>query len=486
MTEPLWTGEAILAATGGRPIGNMPESITGVSIDTRTVKPGEAFFAIKGERFDGHDFLSAAVASGASLLVVSEKRLPALARFSIPLLVVDDVLKAMERLAVVARMRTRANVIAITGSVGKTTTKEALRHALAACGTVHASAASFNNHWGVPLSLARLPEDTDFAIFEIGMNHPGEIRPLVKLVQPHVAIVTLIAPAHLGHFRDLQEIAEAKGEIFEGLAAGGAAIVNADDPFGPHLANMARAAGAMRITSFGEAATAEYRLMRYQKLDGGSSMEARIDGVNVDVRLASAGRHLAQNVLAVLGAVDLVGGDLARAAAALAGWRAGKGRGARHDAALPDGGSFQVIDESYNANPASMRASIAVLASTEPGPGGRRVAVMGDMLELGEHADQLHGELAQPLAEAAVDAVFLVGPAIRVLADALQGQIACQWFGSVQELQARLKEYLKAGDVVMLKASNGIGLARVVEGLVVANGHADEVATPETSAQPAG
>ncbi|QOG08342.1 UDP-N-acetylmuramoylalanyl-D-glutamyl-2,6-diaminopimelate--D-alanyl-D-alanine ligase [Aureimonas sp. OT7] len=465
MTEPLWTGEALLAATGGRPIGSLPPSVTGISIDSRSVGPGEAFFAIKGDRFDGHDFLSSAAAAGASLLVVSERKLPALQRLTTPLLVVDDVLKALERLAAVARMRATGQVIAVTGSVGKTTTKEALRHALGACGTVHASAASFNNHWGVPLSLARLPQDTDYAVFEIGMNHPGEIRPLVKLVQPHVAIVTLIAPAHLGHFRDLEEIADAKGEIFEGVVPGGSAIINADDPYGPHLADLARTAGVTRIARFGEAGTADFRLVRFQKLDDGANMEARIDGTNVDVRIASSGRHIAQNMLAVLGAVDLVGADLGKAAEALSGWRTGKGRGARHD--VPAGsGIIRVIDESYNANPASMRAAIAVLAGAEPRADGRRVAVLGDMLELGGESARLHAELAEPLLAAAVDAVFLTGPEIRPLLDTIAGQADAQWLPDLDALGRALAVYLRPGDVVMFKASNGIGLSRLVDAMV--------------------
>ena len=465
MTEPLWTGEALLAATGGRPVGTLPPSVNGLSIDSRSVAPGEAFFAIKGDRFDGHDFLTAAAAAGAGLLVVSERKLPALQRLTRPLLVVDDVLKALERLAAVARMRATGQIIAVTGSVGKTTTKEALRHALSACGEVHASAASFNNHWGVPLSLARLPETADYAVFEIGMNHPGEIRPLTRLVQPHVAIVTLIAPAHLGHFRDLEEIADAKAEIFEGVVAGGTAVLNADDPYAPHLADRAREAGVTRIAHFGEAGMADYRLIRFQKLDDSANMEARIDGTNVDIRLFNAGRHLAQNLLAVLGAVDLVGADLATAADALSDWRVGKGRGARHDVSLPQGGTLRVIDESYNANPASMRAAIAVLGGTEP-RGGRRIAVLGDMLELGEDSAALHAALAEPLLAAGVEAVFLTGPQSRPLLDALAGRAEVQWLPDLATLRKAILDAVRPGDVVMFKASNGIGLSRLVDELV--------------------
>ncbi len=228
----LWTADALIEAMGGRPIGPMPQTVTGISIDTRSLKPGDAFFAIKGEAMDGHDFATAAIKAGAGLLVVAEGKLPALGRLTAPMIVVPDVLAALEKTGVAARARTKAKIIAVTGSAGKTSTKEALRHALSAVGKVHASDKSFNNHWGVPLTLARMPADCDYAIFEIGMNHEGEIRPLVKMVRPHVAIVTLIAAAHLGHFKTLDEIATAKAEIFEGVEPGGSAL---DQPRRPAL-----------------------------------------------------------------------------------------------------------------------------------------------------------------------------------------------------------------------------------------------------------
>jgi UDP-N-acetylmuramoyl-tripeptide--D-alanyl-D-alanine ligase len=239
----LWTSEAMVEAMGGRPFGRLPEGVPGISIDTRTLKRGEAFFAIKGERHDGHDFATAAHVAGAGLLVVAEEKLPALGRISVPMIVVVDVLAALEKLGAAARARSDAKIIAVTGSAGKTTTKEALRHALSAVGKVHASDKSFNNHWGVPLTLARMPADCGYAIFEIGMNHPGEIRPLVKLVRPHIAIVTLIAAAHLGYFKDLAEIAHAKAEIFEGVAPGGTALINRDDAHFALLQKLARKAG---------------------------------------------------------------------------------------------------------------------------------------------------------------------------------------------------------------------------------------------------
>ena len=318
MSDWLWETDALIEALGGRPIGTMPAGVTGLSIDTRSLQPGEAYFAIKGDRLDGHAFLTAAAAAGAGVMVVAKSKLPALGRVQGQLIVVEDVLDSLVRLAAASRARSKARIIAVTGSVGKTTTKDALRHALGASGAVHASAASFNNHWGVPLSLARMPADTRFGIFEIGMNHPGEIRPLVKLVRPHVAIVTLIAPAHLGFFKDLQEIAVAKGEIFEGLEPDGTAIVNADDPYGPSLADMARAAGVTKIMTFGEAATADYRLAAFTPSAEGARLRAVIDGETVDIALAASGRHIADNLLTVLGASKLAGADLQATATALA------------------------------------------------------------------------------------------------------------------------------------------------------------------------
>ncbi|WP_102958935.1 UDP-N-acetylmuramoylalanyl-D-glutamyl-2,6-diaminopimelate--D-alanyl-D-alanine ligase [Mangrovicella endophytica] len=467
---PLWTMEALIAATGGRPVGDVPEAITGLSIDTRTLQPGDAFLAIKGDRFDGHSFLTTAAAAGASLLVVSEQKLPALGRVQGALLVVDDVLKALERLAVAARARSEAKIIAVTGSVGKTTTKEALRQALGACGSVHASAASFNNHWGVPLSLARLPADTRYGVFEIGMNHPGEIRPLVKLVKPHVAIITLIAAAHLGHFADLDEIATAKAEIFQGLVPDGTAVLNADDPQCGPLATRARQAGVSRIATFGEASGADFRLVSFEPFADGALMRASIAGTDVEIRLSAAGRHIAQNILAVLGAAQLAGAYVPAAAAALSSWRAGKGRGERHVLTVPGAGRLTVIDESYNANPASMRAAFAVLGSTPPEEGGRRIAVLGDMLELGDRSAELHAALAEPLIEAGVDRVHCAGAAMKALDDALEGRLACQWHDSVDELCASLLQDIKAGDVVMAKASNSLGFSKVVSRLLEAYG----------------
>jgi UDP-N-acetylmuramoyl-tripeptide--D-alanyl-D-alanine ligase len=461
----LWTAEATVEAMGGRPVGNLPGGVPGISIDSRTLKPGEAFFAIKGEIFDGHDFATAAVKAGAGLLVVAEGKLAGLGRLTVPMIVVDDVLKALERLGAAARTRAKAKVIAVTGSAGKTTTKEALRHVLARAGKVHASDKSFNNHWGVPLTLARMPADCDFAVFEIGMNHPDEIRPLVKLVRPHVAVVTLIAPAHLGYFKDLDEIARAKAEIFEGVEPGGHAVINRDDPRWKLLEKLAREAGIEKIAGFGEHPKAAYRLVSCELHGEGSIATVAIGGKEQIVRIGAPGRHIVQNVLAVLGAAHLVGADIAKVAPALGDLAAEKGRGRRHMLHHRDG-PIVLIDESYNANPASMKAAIELLDASPVPEGGRRIAVLGDMLELGEHSGKLHAELAEVITATKTDMVLLAGSEMKALADKLPVDFRAEYRQGVEELKPLLLESVRPGDAVMIKSSNGIGFSRLVDALI--------------------
>lgn len=463
--NPLWTSSAMCEAMGGRPLGRLPDGVPGISIDSRTLQPGEAFFAIKGEKFDGHDFATAAMKAGAGLLVVSEGKLPALGRLKTPMIVVDDVLKALEKLGAAARARTSAKVIAVTGSAGKTTTKEMLRHVLRRAGKVHASDKSFNNHWGVPLTLARMPADCDYAVFEIGMNHAGEIRPLAKLVRPHIALVTLIAPAHLGHFRNLEEIARAKAEIFEGLAPGGHALLNLDDPRSRILAKLAREAGVKYIAGFGEHARATYKLVACELHPEGSIVTARIGAKDLIVRIGAPGRHIVQNALAVLGAAHLAGADVAQVAPGLGDLSAEKGRGKRHVLRHPEG-PITLIDESYNANPASMRAAIELLDATPVTGEGRRIAVLGDMLELGAHSEKLHAALADVLAETKIDRVFLAGPEMKVLAERLPERFQTEYREGVDELKAVLLQSLRPGDAVMVKSSNGLGFSKLVDALV--------------------
>lgn len=461
----LWTCDAMVGAMEGRPVGTLPEGITGISIDSRSIAPGEAFFAIKGDRVDGHDFASIAVANGASLIVVSEAKLPAMGRLTIPMIVVEDVLTALGKLGIASRQRSRAQIVAVTGSVGKTTTKEMLRHVLSPSGTVHAAVASFNNHWGVPLTLARMPEEAQFGVFEIGMNHPGEIRPLVKMVRPHVVIITTIAAAHLGHFRNLEEIAAAKAEIFEGLEPGGAAILNRDNKQFAFLEQRAQEVGVGRIYTFGQHAKADFRLADFEGNAQSSTVWATLSGETVEVEIGTPGRHIAENAMAVLGACTLVGADLGKAVAALAELRPVKGRGEQHRLGIGEG-ILTLIDESYNANPASMRAAIALLAASEPVASGRRIAILGDMLEMGEFSAKVHEELAGPILAAGIEHVWLAGAEMAVLRDALPESVHCEYRSTTEELRDFAVRAVKPGDVVMVKSSLGIGFGKIVAALI--------------------
>lgn len=461
----LWTAREMVTAMGGRPFGNLPMGVTGISIDSRTITPGEAFFAIKGDRVDGHDYASIAIANGAALLVVSEAKLPALGRLTIPMIVVEDVLVGLQKLGMAARDRTPATVIAVTGSVGKTTTKEMLRMALAPSGKVHASVASFNNHWGVPLTLARMPIDTRYGVFELGMNHPGEIGPLSRMVRPDVAIITTIAPAHLGNFSSVDEIADAKAEIFEGVVNGGDAILNRDNPYYERLEQAALAQGVENIHSFGQHAKAEFRLAEFDGAAELSTVWVSFGGETREVTIGAPGRHLAENAMAVLAAVSLVGADVDAAIEAFASLSAVKGRGQRHRLKMSEG-ALTLIDESYNANPASMRAAIAVLASAQPGEDGRRIAVLGDMLEMGEFAPSVHAELAGPLLASGIEHVWLAGPEMVALRDALPETVHVVYFETTDELVNLVTAEVRAGDVVMVKSSLGIGFGKIVAALL--------------------
>ena len=461
----LWTSADLLAALNGRPVGNLPQGITGISIDSRSLGKGEAFFAIKGDRVDGHDYAGVAIANGAALLVVSEAKLPALGRLIAPMIVVDDVLEAMIRLGCAARDRSAAKIIAVTGSVGKTTTKEMLRHVLEPLGRVHASVASFNNHWGVPLTLCRMPESTEYGVFEIGMNHPGEIRPLVKMVRPHVAIVTSVAAAHLGNFKDLAEIASAKAEIFEGLVENGHAILNRDNDSFKQLEKAAIDAGVPHIHSFGSSAKADFRMVEFTNGPEGAVLWASIDNRTLEIPMGAPGRHIAENALSVLGAAFLVGADLERVAASLATLQPEKGRGERHRLAIGSG-TLTLIDESYNANPASMRAAIALLRDTPPQAGGRRIAILGDMLEMGAFAADVHAKLAGPLTEAGITDVWLAGPEMAHLRDALPEGCKVEYREAVTDLNAFALDSVSAGDVVMIKSSKGTGCGKIVAALL--------------------
>jgi UDP-N-acetylmuramoyl-tripeptide--D-alanyl-D-alanine ligase len=456
----LWTRDDLIAGLRASVPGEAPESVSGMSIDTRTLQPGDLFFALAGENRDGHAFIEAAFKAGAAAAVVTGANAPALARFG-PLLVVDDVLAAMERLGAAARARMAGRVVAVTGSVGKTSTKEALRHVLARQGETHASVASYNNHWGVPLTLARMPAATEFGVFEIGMNHPFEIMPLAQLVRPHTAIVTTVEPVHLEHFRSVSAIADAKGEIFSGLLPGGTAIINRDNPHFERLRAHALATQAGRVVSFGEHEQADARLLKLAMTPARSAVEASMGGRRLCFQVGAPGRHMAFNALAVLVAAEVLGADLALAALALADLAAGAGRGQRTELRMP-GGALTLLDESYNANPASMRASMALLGQFDVGLRGRRIAVLGDMLELGPSGPEMHAALADPVAENNIDIVFAAGPLMRRLWDALPAARRGVYAPSAAELEASVLQALQPGDAVMVKGSLGSRMGPIV------------------------
>jgi UDP-N-acetylmuramoyl-tripeptide--D-alanyl-D-alanine ligase len=451
------------AAMGAGRVGVLPATVPGISIDSRTLAPGEAFFAITGDNRNGHDFVEAALKAGAGLAVVDARKQDRFAA-DVPLLLVSDVLEALRDLARAARNRSQAKIIAVTGSVGKTGTKEALHLALGNQGQSHASAASYNNHWGVPLSLARCPESAMYAVFELGMNHAGEIEPLARLVRPHVAIITAVEPVHLEFFDSVAAIADAKAEIFLGLERGGAAVLNRDNAQYDRLAASASRAGVDRIVSFGEHREADARLIMCAPDRGGSTVEAHILGTDLKYRVGAPGRHLVLNSLAVLAAAALIGTDVRLAATALSGLRAGRGRGARVRILIPQG-EIELIDESYNANPASMRAALALLGQAERSARGRRIAVLGDMLELGSSGAELHRKLADSIEENDIDLVFCCGPLMRSLWDALP----CSRRGGYAQTSTQLEEdvlsAVRGDDVIMVKGSLGSRMAAIVKAL---------------------
>jgi UDP-N-acetylmuramoyl-tripeptide--D-alanyl-D-alanine ligase len=464
MTAPaLWTIDAMANAMGAARQGRLPASISGLSIDSRSVGPGEAFFAIRGEHRDGHEFVPAALSAKAAFAVVAADRREQFAADA-PLLIVPDVLAALRNLAVAARARLSGKVIGVTGSVGKTGTKEALRLALSKDGETHASVASYNNHWGVPLSLARCPSSARYAIFEMGMNHQGEIAPLSQLVRPDVAIITTIAPVHLEFLGSLANIADAKAEIFVGVPANGAAVINRDISQFAQLKACAEQAGITRVISFGEHAEADARLIKCALHARCSTVDAEILGSRFSYKIGAPGRHLIINSLAVLAAAELVGADLALAALALTELRAASGRGAPIEIELP-GGPALVLDESYNANPASVEAALAVLGRSPIGPQGRRIAVLGDMLELGPNGPDLHRGLADAVIANGVDLVFCCGPLMGALWQALPASRRGGYAENSGALETEVLPAIRAGDVVMVKGSLGSRMAPIVKAL---------------------
>ena len=456
----LWTSHAIAAATGGTASGDF--EVSGVDIDSRDVVAGDLFVALKGDAMDGHAFLDKAFANGAVAALVDRP-------IDRPHVLVDDTSSALELLARAARERAGARVIGVTGSVGKTGVKEAIFAALdrASRGRAHRSVRSYNNHVGVPLSLTRMHARSAYGVFEMGMNHAGEIAALTTQVRPHVAVVTTIAPAHIENLGSEEAIADAKAEIFGGLEAGGTAVIPADNPHFARLKAAAEALGA-NVLSFGSSAHAQCRLLdALPNAHGGSLVTADINGTRLCYTVAEPGEHWIANSLGVMAAVKAAGGDLGAAGLALAEMGGLKGRGARHRVPAP-GGNALFIDESYNANPASMRATLAQLGQT---PAHRRVAVLGSMKELGDFADRFHRQLAEPLGDAKVDYAVLVGEEMRALAGEL-GKPNAQALGNalpfahcdtVAQAIAALEDFgLAGGDAVLVKGSNSIGLSGLV------------------------
>ncbi len=461
----LWTSIEAAKATSGRAQGTW--SADGVSIDTRTLAPGDLFVALKDVR-DGHDFVAQALDKGAAAALVSHVP-EGLARDA-PLLLVDDVLTALVALGRAGRARTRARVVAVTGSVGKTSTKEMLRAVLAGQGRVHAAEASYNNHWGVPLTLARMPADSDFAVIEIGMNHPGEIAPLARLARPHVAMITTVAAAHLEAFDDIEGIAREKAAIFEGLEPGGIAVVNGDLSTTPILR---KAAGTARVISFGAAETNSRRLTHVHLTEDATIVQAEMSGGTQIFKLATPGRHFATNALGVLAVVEALGADVTIAARDFDRWLPPAGRGAREEIMLDavEDLKLTLIDDAYNANPTSMAAALEVLAAQRPQDGvgriatGRRIAILGDMLELGEDEIALHRDLVDLPWMTRIDVVHCAGPRMKALWDALPVDRQGEWFENAEDMAARAHALLDAGDVVLVKGSKGSRISLAVDAI---------------------
>jgi UDP-N-acetylmuramoyl-tripeptide--D-alanyl-D-alanine ligase len=455
----LWTAQEAARATGGRLVHGDAWKAGGVSIDTRTLEPGDLFVALKDAR-DGHNFLAQAFVSGASAALISDEgKIDGLG----PALVVPDVLEGLRKLGEAARERSNAKRVAVTGSVGKTSTKEALAVCLSATGQTHRSVKSYNNHWGVPLTLSRMPPESRFAVFEIGMNHRGEILPLTQLVRPHAALVTTIAPAHVENLGSLEAVADEKGDIYAGLEPAGAALVPNEAPHASRLIDAAERNGATLIR-FGREAVCEARLLKFEMDETGSTAEAEILGRTIRYRVGVEGAHWALNSVAALAAADVVGADLDAAAHALEHLRAFDGRGVatRVEAAF---GAFLLVDDSYNANPASMAAAFATLGARKPAAGGRRIAALGDMLELGADERAYHAGLATPIEQAGIDLVFAAGPRMAALMEALPPARRGGYAETADALIPVIAGSLRLGDIVLVKGSNGSKMSRVVSAL---------------------
>ena len=456
--QPLWAADAAAAATGGRVTA--PFTAFGLSIDSRSLADGDLFIALDGPNFDGHEFVADAFEQGAAAAIV--ERRPDTIGADAPLLVVANTLAALEALGTAGRARTQARIAAVTGSVGKTGTKEALRLVLADQGRTSANLGSLNNHWGLPLSLARMAADTHFGVFEMGMNHAGEITPLSVMTRPHVALITSVEPVHSAHFTSIDDIADAKAEIFAGMKSG-IAVLNLDNAHCDRLATAATDRG-LTILSFGADEAADIHLVRSHLDDDGSDVVANVGGEVLRYRVGAPGSHWVANSLAVLATVLALGANVAGAARGLASMHPPDGRGRRHRTVVDDG-SIAIIDESYNASPVSMAAALKVLGRTRPEAGGRRIAVLGDMLELGDDAPARHRGLIGPIDAASVDLVFTAGPMMEHLWDALSTDRRGGHAADSDTLAALVGAAVHGGDVIMVKGSAGSRMGIVVAAL---------------------
>ncbi|WP_208347776.1 UDP-N-acetylmuramoyl-tripeptide--D-alanyl-D-alanine ligase [Pseudaestuariivita rosea] len=463
----LWTSAEAAAATGGTTTADW--RATGVSIDTRTLQPGDLFVALKDIR-DGHDFVAQAFEKGAAAALVSRR--PDNVPDDAPLLIVEDVLTGLTALGIAARTRTAARVVGITGSVGKTSTKEMMRVVLSMQGKTHAAEASYNNHWGVPLTLARIPTDTDYAVIEIGMNAPGEIAPLSRMARPHVAVITTVAAAHLEAFDSIEGIAREKASIIDGLVSGGTAILNADIDTAGILQSKAAKKEAKQML-FGHMG-ADFRLLNVKLAENATVIQADIHGEATLFKLSSTGRHFAMNALAVLAATEALGADLARAAIDIGLWRPPAGRGMRQRLVLDDideGAIVDLIDDAYNANPTSLTAALEVLAAAQPIHNvgriakGRRIAILGDMLELGDDGPDMHRAIADDPSMELITRVHCVGALMRHLWDALPPEKRGEWVENATDLAQKAHRLADPGDVILVKGSKGSKVSLVVEAL---------------------
>ncbi|MFD2206337.1 UDP-N-acetylmuramoyl-tripeptide--D-alanyl-D-alanine ligase [Kiloniella antarctica] len=459
--EVLWTAQEAADATGGE--NTCDWQATGLSLNTRNLEKGDLFFALQGPNFDGHDYVADAFEKGASVAVV--ERRPERLSEDVCLHIVDDTLGALNRFGAAARANSTAKFIGVTGSVGKTSIKEMLRHCLSKQEVTAASAASFNNHWGVPLSLARMPRNAVYAVNEVGMNSPGEIRELSKLVRPDVAIISTIEAVHFEFFKSIEEIAQAKCEIFEAMDNSGVAVLNKDHPLFELMAESAKENGVQNIIGFGEHPQSDARLIGYELFAEYSRVQADISGSVVDYTISNPGFHWILNSLAALAAIQAIGADVSKAAADLSTLHGLAGRGEKTLLALENGDSFELIDDSYNASPVSVRAAINVLANATPRESGRRIVVLGDMLELGSKSRKIHADLAGPINVSGIDLVFTCGAHMEALHEALPAEIRGVHKKNSTELAAIIADIVQANDVVSVKGSLGSRMSVIIDRL---------------------